>query len=79
MTINYESTASENLDFDSDEPSSDFDNSVAEFELDTSPVETNKKSRQSAKRNFLAKKKIEQLQEERQLRKFEEDYYDDWD
>ena len=72
----YESSSSEELDFNSDESSSEFDNNVAEFELNISSTDV-KKSKQSNKRNFLAKKKIEQLQEERRLRKLDEDYYDD--
>jgi hypothetical protein len=37
-----------------------------------------KSSKHQNKRNFLANKKIEQLQEERRFRKFDDENYDDW-
>jgi len=80
MTIdsNYELSSSDDSTFNSDEPYGEFDNSIADFDLNTAPSE-GKNSKKNNKRNYLAKKKIEQLQEERRLRKFDEDYYDDWD
>ncbi len=79
MTIDadYDFSSSDDLDFGSDESSSEFD-SIAEFELDSNSAD-DRKSKQNNKRSFLEKKKrIEQLQEERRLKKFDEDY-DDWD
>jgi hypothetical protein len=75
---NYELSSSNELDFNSEEPSSELDNNIAEFELSVNPSE-GKSSRFSNKRNFLAKKKIEQLQEDRRLKKLDQDYYDDLD
>ena len=76
MTIDsdYELPLSDNLDV----KSSEFDNSVANFDLDTSSTDGST-PKQNNKRNYLAKKKIEQLKEERQLRKLFDDDYDDWD
>lgn len=80
MTLNpdYELPTSTDVDFEGDEPKSDLDNNAADFDLDNAPSE-GKSSKHINKRNYLAKKKIEQLQEERRLRKLDEDYYDDWD
>jgi hypothetical protein len=77
---NYKLSSSDQLDFTLEEPSNeiDNDNDIADFELNTTPTE-GRNSRHCNKRNFLAKKKIEQLQEERQLKKLDDDYYDDWD
>jgi hypothetical protein len=79
MTIdsNYELTSSNDLDFNSDEPSSYIDNDIAEFELNVSSSEEESSKHQN-KRNFLANKKIEQLQEECRFRKFDDENYDDW-
>jgi hypothetical protein len=66
--------SSAELDFDNEESS----NEIAEFELNSESNEK-KKSKQNNKRNFLVKQKIEQLQEERRLKRFEDDYYGDWD
>lgn len=76
MTIDsdYELPLSDN----SDVKSSEFDNSVADFDLDASSADGST-PKQNNKRNYLAKKKIEQLKEERQLRKLFDDDYDDWD
>jgi len=78
MTIdsNYELPPAN--DFDDDEDSIEPDNDIADFELNVSSSEE-KNSKYNSKRSFLAKQRIEQLQEERRLRKLEEDYYDDWD
>jgi hypothetical protein len=76
--LNYEYLPSNDLDFTSEEPSNEIENDIAEFELNINPSEE-KNSKKINKRNFLAKKKIEQLQEERRLRKLDPDYYDDWD
>lgn len=80
MTIdgNYEIPASNELDLNSDEAESEFDNDMADLELSL-PASDVKTSKQNSKRNFLAKRKIEQLQEERRLKRLDEDYYDDWD
>lgn len=80
MTLNpnYELASSADIDFNDDEPKDELDNNVADFDLDIAPTE-GKSSKHINKRNYLAKKKIEQLQEERRLRKLDEDYYDDWD
>ncbi|MBU2970004.1 hypothetical protein KO527_11645 [Pseudoalteromonas sp. C2R02] len=80
MTINsnYDSTSADDLDFSSDETSSEVENDIAELELNINPSES-ANSKHKNKRNFLAKRKIEQLQEERLRRKQDEDYFDDWD
>ncbi len=80
MTIDYtyDLPSSNESDFDSEESSSDLENNIAEFELNVSTSEE-KSTKHNNKRNFLAKKKIEQLQEERRLKKLDEDYYDDWE
>tara|TARA_B110001454_G_C12315609_1_gene265576 strand:+ start:252 stop:494 length:243 start_codon:yes stop_codon:yes gene_type:complete len=80
MTINStdEIPSSDTIDFNDDDSKNEFDNNVADFDLNTAPTE-GKNSRHSNKRKYLAKKKIEQLQEERRLRKLDEDYYGDWD
>ncbi|MFT5758331.1 MAG: hypothetical protein ACI9LM_003070 [Alteromonadaceae bacterium] len=74
---NYEFSASDEFDYNSDESANDLDNTIAEFDLNINSTE-GKNSKHNNKRNFLAKKKLEQLQEERRLKKFDEDY-DDWD
>lgn len=66
--------SSDELDFDNEESS----NELAELELNSESSER-KSSKQNNKRIFLAKQKIEQLQEERRLKRFEDDYYGDWD
>jgi hypothetical protein len=80
MTLNpnYELSSSADIDLNDDEPKYELDNNVADFDLDTAPTEGNS-SKHINKRNYLAKKKIERLQEERRLRKLDTDYYDDWD
>ena len=75
---NYELSSSADTDFDDDESKGELESNVANFDLDTAPSE-GKSSKHINKRNYLAKKKIEQLQEERRLRKLDEGYYDDWD
>lgn len=70
--------SSDELDFDNEESSNELSNEIAEFELNSESSEK-KSSKQNNKRNFLAKQKIEQLQEERRLKRFEDDYYGDWD
>jgi hypothetical protein len=79
MTIDskYELTPSDDSEFNNNYPS-DFDNNVADFDLNTAPTEV-RSSKQSNKRNYLAKKRIEELHEARRLRKLEDDYYGDWD
>ena len=80
MTIdpNYELASSNELDLDDDEAANDFYNDFSAFEMNTNPNEM-KSSRKNNKRNFQAKRKIEQLQEARRMKKLEDDYYDDWD
>jgi len=80
MTLNpnYELSSSADIDFNDEKPKDELDNSVADFDLDIAPTEGNS-SKHINKRNYLAKKKIELLQEERRLRKLDQDYYDDWD
>jgi hypothetical protein len=80
MTIasTYELPSSNDLDFNNDESSGDGENDIAEFELNLSNSEE-RSSKHNNKRNFIAKKKIEQLHEERRLRKLDEGNYDDWD
>lgn len=80
MTIDsdYELPSSGDSDINSDDSSSEFDNSVADFDLNTSFADGST-TKQNNKRSYLAKKKIEQLKEERQLRKLFDDDYDDWD
>ncbi|TPH12106.1 hypothetical protein [Litorilituus lipolyticus] len=75
---NFDESSSEELDFDNEESSSDLSNDIAEFELN-SGLNVGKNSKANYKRNLLAKQRIEQLQEERRLKKFEDDYYGDWD
>lgn len=74
----YELTSSDELNFDNESSSNELDNDIADFELRVNTDE-GKRSRRNEKRIHLAKKKIEQLQEERRLRQLDEDYYDDWD
>jgi hypothetical protein len=76
--LNYELPPSSDLELTNEEPSNEMENDIAEFELNIHSNE-GQNSKLSNKRNFLAKKKIEQLQEERRLRKLEADYFDDWD
>ncbi|MFT5298976.1 MAG: hypothetical protein ACI9YH_005028, partial [Colwellia sp.] len=80
MTIDsdYELPSSGNSDFNNNDSSSEFDNNIADFDLDASSTDGST-PKQNNKRNYLAKKKIEQLKEERQLRKLFDDDYDDWD
>lgn len=52
-------------------------NTSTELDVDFAPTEQ-KKSRHMNKRNYLAKKKIEQLQEDRRLRELNQDFFDDW-
>ena len=78
IASNYEMDSSDELNFDGDDEFGDYENNIADFELSTNSNEV-KSSKKNHKRNFFAKKKIEQLQEARRMRKFEEDYYDDWD
>jgi len=80
MTLNpnYELPSSADIDFNDDVPKDELDNNVADFDLDTAPTE-GKSSKHINKRNYLAKKKIEQIQEEQRLKKLDADYYDDWD
>lgn len=75
---NYELSSSDELNFDSNSSSNELENDIADFELTVNSNE-GKSSRRNEKRNHLAKKKIEQLQEERRLRRLDEDYYGDWD
>lgn len=78
MTINNDSISSEDLDYATDESSSDFDDNLTEIDT-LDGVSDERKSKNSNKNNLLAKKRIEQLQEERELKKLIEDCYDDWD
>jgi hypothetical protein len=78
LASTYELPSSNDLDFNNDEPSGDGENDIAEFELNLSNSEE-RSSKHNNKRNFIAKKKIEELQEERRLRKLDEGNYDDWD
>jgi hypothetical protein len=78
IATQYEMDSSDDLNFNGDDDYLELDNNIADFELSTGSNEV-KNSRQNHKRNFLAKKKIEQLQEAKRLRKLEEDYFDDWD
>ena len=70
-------SSDDDLDFNEEEASNDLDNDIAEFESYIASAER-KKSKHTNKRNYIAMRKIEQLQEERRLRKLNEDYYDDW-
>lgn len=79
MTINtnYESSSDDDFDFDTDEISNETDNDIAEFELHSSPTEA-KQSKHNNKRIFLAKKKIEESQFGRKLKKYGADDDGDW-
>ena len=79
MTINtnYELSASDDVSFDDDQSSNEFDNDIAEFEPHANTKNV-KKSKNSKKFNFIARRKIEQLHEDRQLRKLDLNYYDEW-
>jgi len=66
------------LGFDNEESSNELSNEIAEFELNSESSEK-KSTKQNNKRYFLVKQKIELLQEERRLKRFEDDYYGDWD
>lgn len=74
----YDLSSDDELNFDSNSPSNELGNDIAEFELTVNSNE-GKSSRRNEKCSHLAKKKIEQLQEERRLRRLDEDYYGDWD
>ena len=78
IATQYEMDSSDDLNFNGDDDYLELDNNIADFEL-SNGSNTVKNSRQKHRRNFLAKKKIEQLQEARRLKKLEEDYFDDWD
>jgi hypothetical protein len=80
MTIdsNYEVATSDELDLNDDNSSREFENSVADFDLNTDPLKE-KSAKHNSKRNYEAQKKIEQLKEERRLKKLINDDYDDWD
>jgi hypothetical protein len=69
--------SSDELDFDNEESSNELSNEIAEFELNSESSE--KSSKKNSKRSFDAKQRIEQLHEERRLKRFEDDYYGDWD
>lgn len=77
LYLNNESSCDE-LDFFENNSSIELDNDIAEFELNLDTT-IRKKSKHTTKRNFIAMRKIEQLQEERRLRKINDDFYDDWD
>jgi hypothetical protein len=71
-------SSNDELSFDENDSSIELDSNIAEFESDLASTDR-KKSKHANKRNFNAMRKIEQLQEERRLRKLNEDFYDDWD
>lgn len=59
MTLNpdYDLPSSSDVDFEDDDPKGELDNNVADFDLNTAPSE-GKSSKHLNKRNFLAKKKL---------------------
>lgn len=75
--FNYDFPSSSDEDIN-DDTSDELDSDIAQLESTIDPSDGNNAKQRNA-RNYLAKKKIEQLQEERRLRKLEDDYYDDWD
>lgn len=62
-------------DFYQDDSFGDFDNDMADFVIDSTQ---GKSSKQSSKRNYQTKKKLERLKDERRARKYDDDDYDDW-
>jgi hypothetical protein len=72
---NSEFSSTNEVDFGDDDASNQLDNDIAEFELNSTPGE-GKRIKQNKKRTYHSKRKIEELQEERRLKKFDEDYYD---
>lgn len=80
MTIdsNYNLPSSDEPDFDNDESTSEIDDGITELELSINP-ELDKTAKQKNTRNHFAMRRIEQLKEERELRKLNEGYFDDWD
>ncbi|TYK65284.1 hypothetical protein [Colwellia echini] len=78
MNTNYELPDFDNEYFDNQGASDDIENNIAEFELSVHSTEE-KSSKHNNKRNFLAKKKLEQLQKDSRRSKFDDDNYDDWD
>ena len=78
MTINFNyEVPLNNVDFDNEEYSNDF-NHITEVDLAVN-ANTKKNSKHTSKRNFLAKKKVTYLQQERIFSKFDDANYDDWD
>jgi hypothetical protein len=77
INSNTELPSPDDLNFDNEDSSSELEDKMTDFELSVNSAQV-KSPKYNNKRNFLAKKKIELLQEERQLKKLNEDYYD-WD
>ena len=77
IDTNIESSNDE-LNTDENESYVEIENNITEFELYLASDER-KRNKHANRRNYDAMRKIEQLKEERQLRKLDEDYYDDWD
>ena len=79
MTLDssYEISSSDGVDVDSGESLNSI-NTMADFTVDFLPEEA-VSSKQRNRHNFLVKQRIEDLQEARRLRKFDEDYFADLD
>lgn len=79
MTLDssYELSSSDSVDVNSGEPLNNV-NTMTDFTLDFLSDEV-VSSKQRNRHSFLVKQRIEDLQEERRLRKFDEDYFSDWD
>ncbi|TMM42509.1 PA3496 family putative envelope integrity protein [Colwellia ponticola] len=83
MTLDssYELSSSDSVDVNSGEPLNNV-NTMTDFTLDFLSDEVSDEvvsSKQRNRHSFLVKQRIEDLQEERRLRKFDEDYFSDWD
>lgn len=77
MTINFNyEVPSNDVDFINEEYSSEYNDTGVELAANPSPK---KSSKHTSKRNFLAKKKVTYLQQERIFSKFDDANYDDWD
>jgi hypothetical protein len=78
LNPNYELSSSDDSDFNDDDSSIKDEDNIIEYDFENNSTQV-KSSKKNYKRNYEAKKKIEQIKEERRLKKLLEDDYDDWD
>lgn len=74
---NYALPESDEADFNNDESSQSFNDSLFELHFEVESGHDNFAKRDS-KRGFNAQRKIERIKEERRLKKLLENDYDDW-